>query len=95
MSAAQIRNFSALSYALGFTLWRYQAVDHRVKEMLDVSYFDDAKNMLQKGDMILAGGSDGDGIFVVQDINSRRKPIVRVSCISLATLYPPPAQAVV
>lgn len=62
------QNLSVLAYANGFTLWHYATKDP-ASEVDDAGYFDDAADMLRKGDMILANVDVDDapaaGMFVV------------------------------
>lgn len=46
------RNLSVLSYANGFTLWHYTTVD-TLTSVTGAGYFNDAADMLRKGDMIV------------------------------------------
>ncbi len=46
------KNISVLAYANGFTLWHYSSED-TAAEILADSYFDDAANLLRRGDLIV------------------------------------------
>lgn len=47
------RNLSVLSYANGFTLWHYATSDNAAA-VAGAGYFNDASDLLRKGDLILA-----------------------------------------
>ena len=60
-----------LAYANGFTLWHYTSAD--AAAAIDTAgYFDEAADMLRKGDMIMAnvdtGGTPAAGIFHVNSV---------------------------
>ena len=64
----QSQDLSVLAYGNGFTLWHYTTVD--LASDVDTSgYFNDASDMLVKGDMILANvdtdGTAQGGLFLV------------------------------
>lgn len=46
------KNLSVLAYANGFTLWHYATSDTTV--LSPAGYFNDAADMLRKGDVIIA-----------------------------------------
>jgi len=54
-----IRNLSVLAYANGFTLWHYKSEKDRLAEITKLGYFNEAEDMLTKGDIIIVTGSDG------------------------------------
>lgn len=59
-------NLSVLAYASGFTLWHYTTTD-AVATVGAAGYFNDAADMLRRGDMILATGEAAEaGIFIVR-----------------------------
>lgn len=60
----QIRNLSALCYANGFTLWHYKAGVPR-PVIADRGYFNDARDMMASGDMILVSGAYGAAVVHV------------------------------
>lgn len=45
-------DLSVLAYANGFTLWHYTTFD-TLEQIMGVSYFDAADNILRKGDLII------------------------------------------
>jgi hypothetical protein len=51
--AYSARNLSVLSYANGFTLWHYTTVDNNTA-VTTAGYFNDASDLLRKGDLIIA-----------------------------------------
>lgn len=55
------RNLSVLSYANGFTLWHYTTVDS-LNDVLAANYFNDASDMLRKGDMIVTNANNSAAI---------------------------------
>lgn len=50
------RNLSVLSYANGFTLWHY-STDDALTGIVTAGYFNDASDMLRKGDMIVTNAN--------------------------------------
>lgn len=54
-----IRNLSMLNYANGFTLWHYRAASHRVEDVEEPGFFDEAATMVKDGDMMLISAADG------------------------------------
>ncbi|CCQ72330.1 hypothetical protein [Magnetospira sp. QH-2] len=58
--AYESKNLSVLAYANGFTLWHYTTTDLNT-QVDDVSYFDDAADMLRVGDMVMANTDTGEG----------------------------------
>lgn len=54
--AYSARNLSVLSYANGFTLWHYATTDNATA-VAAAGYFNDASDLLRKGDLILANTS--------------------------------------
>lgn len=69
--AYQSKDLSVLAYANGFTLWHYATPDLST-EVDAAGYFNDAADMLRKGDMIMANvdtdGSPAAGIYLVNDV---------------------------
>ncbi len=67
------RNLSVLSYANGFTLWHYTTTDNNAV-VTAADYFNDATDMLRKGDMIIAnvdtGGEQVNKQYFVSDIKN-------------------------
>jgi len=66
--AFQSKDLSVIAYANGFTLWHYTTTD-AAADVDTAGYFNDAADMLRRGDMILAntdtGGSFVSGIYNV------------------------------
>ncbi|MCR9221990.1 MAG: hypothetical protein NXI21_17340 [Alphaproteobacteria bacterium] len=60
--AFQAKDLSVIAYANGFTLWHYATAD-AAASVDTAGYFNDAADMLRRGDMILAN-TDTDGAFV-------------------------------
>lgn len=54
--AYSARNLSVLSYANGFTLWHYTTADSAAT-VAGTGYFNDASDLLRKGDQIIANTS--------------------------------------
>lgn len=54
--AYSARNLSVLSYANGFTLWHYTTPD-TAAVVAGAGYFNDAADLLRKGDQIIANTS--------------------------------------
>ena len=54
-----IRNLSMLNYAHGFTLWHYRAASHRVEDVEEPGFFDEAATMVKDGDVMLITAADG------------------------------------
>jgi hypothetical protein len=61
-----IRHLSVLAYAQGFTLWHYRA--DGLAGVKSVGYFDDARDMLAVGDIVLVSGTGGGTVVVVADV---------------------------
>ena len=57
-----MKNLSVLAYANGFTLWHYKADGSRTGIVVP-GFFDAASDMLAGGDMLLASGADGGGLY--------------------------------
>lgn len=51
------RNLSVLSYANGFTFWHYITRD-KLSDVISDNYFNDASDMLRKGDMIASNANN-------------------------------------
>jgi hypothetical protein len=65
------KDLSVLAYANGFTLWHYTSAD--AAAAIDTAgYFDEAADMLRRGDMIMAnvatGGTPAAGMFHVNSV---------------------------
>ena len=55
--AFQNKNLSVIAYANGFTLWHYTAAD--TSAVIGASgYFNSVSSLMNKGDLIIASGSD-------------------------------------
>lgn len=67
------KNLSVLAYANGFTLWHYATID-LASDVDSSGYFNEAADMLRKGDMVLANvdtdGTPAGGIFLVASSTS-------------------------
>lgn len=65
------RNLSVLSYANGFTLWHYTSADNNAA-VTGSNYFNDAADMLRKGDLIVAnidtGGTQANKLLFVASV---------------------------
>ena len=61
----KIRNISVLAYAQGFTLWHHKAGADTLTEVSHLGYFDDARDLLAAGDMIMISAQDGGRVVVV------------------------------
>jgi hypothetical protein len=53
------RNLSVLNYAQGFTQWHYKAIGVPLATALAPHFFDDARDMIADGDMMLISAQDG------------------------------------
>lgn len=78
--ACQSRDLNVLAYANGFTLWHYTTSD-AAAVVGSAGYFNDVKDMLRVGDMILAsvntGAQPAAGILVVTALDGDGDVIVR------------------
>jgi len=63
--AFALRNLSVLAYANGFTLWHYKAGQDDQAAMNAPSYFTEAGDMLNAGDMMMVSGAHGARILCV------------------------------
>jgi hypothetical protein len=59
------KNLSGLCYANGFTLWHYKTTADAKAALDTAGYFNDSAGQLKVGDIIIANGSDGAAILVV------------------------------
>jgi len=63
-------NLSVLAYSNSFTLWHYKSEDLGTEIIAD-SYFDEANEMLRKGDMVLVNadidGTPKNGVIVITE----------------------------
>ena len=59
--AFNIRNFSILAYAQGFTHWHYKGLDDEMHVVLEKGFFASAgkSGMLKTGDLITISAHDG------------------------------------
>jgi hypothetical protein len=61
----QIRSFSVLAYAQGFTYWHYKTPIG--DDILTPGYFNDIKDMVVPGDLIIATNQDNaQSVFIKQ-----------------------------
>lgn len=64
-----ISNLSVLAYANNFTLWHYTTADASI---VSANYFDDAADMMNENDLIIATIDSGDtpetGFYIVTDV---------------------------
>jgi len=60
-----IRNLSVLAYANGFTLWHYRAGKLRCDDVAADGFFNDARDMVAAGDMIMVSTTDSGRVLVV------------------------------
>jgi transcriptional regulator with XRE-family HTH domain len=58
-----IRDLSVLAYAQGFTLWHAKVAS--VRDVLKPDYFEDARDLIAKGDHIHVSAEDGGCILIV------------------------------
>lgn len=67
------RNLSVLSYANGFTLWHYTTTDS-LTTVTTANYFNDAADMLRKGDMIVTNANQSstiqNAVLFIQNVAS-------------------------
>ena len=61
--AYSARNLSVLSYANGFTLWHYTTTE-AYGTVAGAGYFNDASDLLRKGDQIIANTSTGGSLVM-------------------------------
>lgn len=60
-----VRNLSVLAYANGFTLWHYRAGEDALPAVERPGYFDDARDVVSDGDMVLVNARDGGRVLCV------------------------------
>ena len=60
-----IRNLSVLAYAQGFTLWHYKSGAGQLADAASPGFFDDARDMLAAGDMLMISAQDGGRVVIV------------------------------
>lgn len=68
MTTFAIRNLAVLNYAQGFTSWHYNAGIGTLEGTGAPGFFEDAKDMLAPGDMLLISASNGGSILFVDAI---------------------------
>lgn len=61
-----IRNLSVLAYANGFTLWHYK-LGASSCDAVDPGFFDDARDMLISGDMLMVSSATGGRMFWIRN----------------------------
>lgn len=61
-----IRNFSVLAYAQGFTLWHYRLEEQALESALSPGFLNDCTDMLKTGDIVLFSGVSGATISLVR-----------------------------
>jgi hypothetical protein len=80
-------NLSALSYANGFTLWRYKTPDLSA-DIDTTGYFNEAANMLRIGDFIMANtainATVSSGVFIVRANSEIGVDVANISSFGLA-----------
>lgn len=62
---AKIRNFHALAYENGHTMWLYQVFDRPLQDAMIPGFFDEFADMLSVGDQITISGIGGAIVFVI------------------------------
>lgn len=87
------RNLSVLDYAQGFTMWHYRghvetigatrSPPIKLAEVGDAGFFDAARGMIQRGDMIAVSALDGGALLYVTAVD----PTVVV--VPMASTPPP------
>jgi hypothetical protein len=55
-----VKNFSVMAYANGFTLWNYSTTD-KLPDLKSEGYFNAASPFVRTGDMIIAISQNKDG----------------------------------
>lgn len=63
--AFALRNLSVLAYANGFTLWHYKAGMDQRSKLTAKNFFDEAKDMLTDGDLVIANTNTGPVMMAV------------------------------
>lgn len=63
--AFTIRDLSVLAYANGFTLWHYKSGTDSLDDVASNNYFDDAREMMAVGDMILVSSKSAGTVMIV------------------------------
>lgn len=53
------RNLSVLAYANSFTLWHYKGGEDSLTDINDNDYFDDGRELLGQGDVLMITANDG------------------------------------
>lgn len=82
MSAFQIRDLSALSFAQGFTHWHYRAAGLRLAQVLAPGFFNPAAGRIATGDHIKVSASDGGADLFVHKATAR-SVTVQAMCSSV------------
>ena len=60
-----IHDLSVLAYANRFTLWHYKAGADSLQAVRKPGYFDEAKDMLAAGDMVMVTAPDGGDLLCI------------------------------
>ena len=59
-------NLSVLAYANGFTLWHYSAGSEYHAIMPDGVFFEDARDLISTGDIVMVTGDGGGSIVFIK-----------------------------
>lgn len=70
-----IRNLSVLAYAQGFTLWHYRAPAESIVQVGDPEYFEEAGDMIARGDMLLASAADGGRVLFASPVRGQMRTV--------------------
>jgi hypothetical protein len=65
-SGANIRNFSCVAYANGFTLWHYKATRNSLAEVTAPGFFDPMAELISAGDVVMISAADGGRVAFIQ-----------------------------
>ena len=59
-------NLSVLAYANGFTLWHYSAGSKYRTIILDELFFEEARDLVSNGDIVMVTGDGGGSIVFIK-----------------------------
>ena len=61
-------NLTVLAYANGFTLWHYSAGTECLTAASDLEFFDNARDLVSSGDIIMVTSNEGSSIIFVKPL---------------------------
>jgi hypothetical protein len=68
--AFSVQALSVLAYANGFTLWHYNADGGGIPAAAQPGFFDEARDLLARGDMVLVSAPEGGRVLCVAAVAS-------------------------